>query len=99
MVVRHGKNLNSDAWKKGQLWKHTSNPAHPGSRFSTGNIETLLTGPRASGVNPREKVRLSSSFSSFLVLSGAHVGMGLDCLSSHVFNRSHPAFTDLMGSI
>ena len=30
---RHAKNLNSDAWRKLQLWKHTANPAHPFARW------------------------------------------------------------------
>ena len=30
--ARHGKNLNSDPWRKLQLWKHTANPAHPFAR-------------------------------------------------------------------
>ena len=28
-TCRHGKNLNSDAWKALQLWKHTANQEHP----------------------------------------------------------------------
>ena len=44
---RHSKNLNTDAWRKMQLWRHTSNGAHPFNRFSTGNIDTLLHTPKA----------------------------------------------------
>jgi hypothetical protein len=29
---RHGKNLNSDPWRKLQLWKATANPGHPFAR-------------------------------------------------------------------
>jgi hypothetical protein len=44
---RHSKNLNTDAWRKMQLWRHTSSGAHPFNRFSTGNINTLLHTPKA----------------------------------------------------
>ncbi|KAL4858339.1 Insulin-degrading enzyme-like 1 [Chlorella vulgaris] len=54
----HGKNLNSDPWRKLQLWKATANPAHPFSRFSTGSYDTLITQPKAVGVDPHERVRL-----------------------------------------
>lgn len=53
----HGKNTNSDSWKKLQLWKATSNPSHPASRFSTGNLDTLMTRPTAKGVSVHERVR------------------------------------------
>lgn len=52
------KNLNSDPWKKLQIWKSTANPAHPFSRFATGNLDTLITRPRAAGgAPPHERVR------------------------------------------
>lgn len=53
----HGKNLNSDAWRKLQLWKATASPAHPFSRFSTGNLDTLIHTPRAAGTNVHERVK------------------------------------------
>ena len=80
---RHGKNLNSDAWKALQLWKHTANQEHPfrcagdvcggglclasvlrflqghpvttRSHFSTGNLETLIHVPEASGLSVHER--------------------------------------------
>jgi hypothetical protein len=54
-ACRHGKNLNSDAWRKLQLWKATANPAHPFSRFATGNLETLITIPTGRGISVHER--------------------------------------------
>lgn len=45
-VCRHGKNINSDMWRQMQLWRGAGNPAHPFSRFHTGNHETLMTAPK-----------------------------------------------------
>ncbi|KAL6770545.1 hypothetical protein ACKKBF_B31700 [Auxenochlorella protothecoides x Auxenochlorella symbiontica] len=53
----HGKNLNSDAWKALQLWKHTANPDHPFSRFATGNLETLLDGPARKNVEVHTRLK------------------------------------------
>ncbi|KAL0019017.1 hypothetical protein WJX77_001203 [Trebouxia sp. C0004] len=53
----HGKNLNSDGWKALQLWRHTSNPAHPCHRFSTGNKETLLAHPKAKGIDSHLRMK------------------------------------------
>ena len=39
--AEHEKNLQSDEWRLWQLLKHVSNPAHPFSGFSTGNLQTL----------------------------------------------------------
>ena len=39
--AEHEKNLQSDEWRLWQLLKHVSNPTHPFSRFSTGNLRTL----------------------------------------------------------
>ncbi|KAG7668348.1 hypothetical protein Ndes2526B_g00937 [Nannochloris sp. 'desiccata'] len=53
----HGKNLNSDAWKKLQLWRSTANSTHPISRFSTGNIDTLINEPESKGLSPHQAVK------------------------------------------
>jgi insulysin len=53
----HGKNLNSDAWKKLQLWRSTTSPSHPMSRFSTGNLDTLVKIPESKGLSPHEAVK------------------------------------------
>jgi len=53
----HGKNLNSDAWKKLQLWRSTSSSTHPISRFSTGNIDTLIHEPESKGLSPHQAVK------------------------------------------
>ena len=39
--AEHEKNLQSDEWRLQQLLQHLSNPAHPFSRFPTGNLQTL----------------------------------------------------------
>ncbi|EFJ46374.1 hypothetical protein VOLCADRAFT_105585 [Volvox carteri f. nagariensis] len=52
----HGKNLQSDAWRKSQVSRATANPAHPWARFSSGNYDTLYTGPLAAGIDPRDAV-------------------------------------------
>ncbi|KAG2427393.1 hypothetical protein HYH02_014613 [Chlamydomonas schloesseri] len=52
----HGKNLNSDPWRKQQVNKSTANPEHPWSRFSTGTRHTLYEGPLAAGSDPRSAV-------------------------------------------
>jgi insulysin len=49
----HAKNLQSDIWRFYQLEKHLSAPAHPYSKFGTGNRETLWDGPRREGRDPR----------------------------------------------
>jgi insulysin len=53
----HGKNLNSDAWRKLQLWKHSANPESVFSRFATGTFDTLVAGPRNAGSDPHENVK------------------------------------------
>ncbi|KAI9781095.1 MAG: Insulinase (Peptidase M16) [Peltula sp. TS41687] len=47
------KNLQSDGWRLYQLSKSTSNPKHPYSHFSTGNLETLRDNPKERGVEVR----------------------------------------------
>jgi len=49
----NAKNLNADNWRAFQLLKSTSNPAHPMSKFGTGNHATLRDGPKAAGVDVR----------------------------------------------
>ena len=60
VLCRHGKNLNSDAWKAQQLWRHTCNPEHPCHRFSSGNKDTLLTDPKAQGIDTLARVSVPS---------------------------------------
>jgi insulysin len=49
------KNLQSDQWRLAQLSRTLSNPNHPFSKFSTGNLETLRDLPEQRGVKIREK--------------------------------------------
>lgn len=39
--AEHKKNLENDGWRLWQLLKHVSNPEHPFTKFSTGDLETL----------------------------------------------------------
>jgi len=53
----HRKNLNSDAWRGMQLWKHLANPNHPFHKFSTGSLETLQEEPRKQGINVHDAMK------------------------------------------
>lgn len=48
------KNLQNDLWRFYQLDKLTSNPDHPYSGFSTGNLHTLQEEPASRGLNVRD---------------------------------------------
>ncbi|KAK9462938.1 Metalloenzyme, LuxS/M16 peptidase-like protein [Lipomyces oligophaga] len=50
------KNLQSDLWRLYQLDKSLSNPDHPYSSFSTGNLETLDAIPSSKGIDVREEL-------------------------------------------
>lgn len=50
----HLKNLKSQAWRSNQLTASTVTSAHPFSKFSTGNMETLRTRPEAAGIDVRQ---------------------------------------------
>ncbi|XP_018580177.1 insulin-degrading enzyme [Anoplophora glabripennis] len=52
----HEKNIPSDVWRMDQLDKHISDPDHPYNTFGTGNKYTLVTLPKAKGINVREKL-------------------------------------------
>lgn len=49
------KNLQSDLWRLMQLNKSLSNPKHPYSHFSTGNLQTLKEEPEKRGLNVRNE--------------------------------------------
>ncbi|KAK6354672.1 Insulinase (Peptidase M16) [Orbilia brochopaga] len=51
----HKKNLQQDNYRSYQLGKFLSNPDHPYSKFTTGNLETLRDAPRARGVDVRDR--------------------------------------------
>jgi insulysin len=46
--------LFTDTWRISQLEKSTSDPQHPYSGFSVGNIESLRTTPKQRGINIRQ---------------------------------------------
>ncbi|KAJ8100603.1 Metalloenzyme, LuxS/M16 peptidase-like protein [Lipomyces tetrasporus] len=50
------KNLQSDTWRLYQLERSLSNPEHPYSNFSTGNMETLDVIPTSKGLDVREEL-------------------------------------------
>ncbi|KAK9368638.1 Metalloenzyme, LuxS/M16 peptidase-like protein [Lipomyces kononenkoae] len=50
------KNLQSDTWRLYQLERSLSNPEHPYSNFSTGNLETLDLSPVSKGLDVREEL-------------------------------------------
>eukprot|EP00892_Ulva_mutabilis_P012171 jgi/Ulvmu1/9326/UM050_0076.1 len=47
----HSKNLQSDVWRRQQLFHTAADPEHPFSRFFTGNMETLGTTPESQGID------------------------------------------------
>lgn len=49
-------NLQNDLWRLHQIERSLSNPAHPNSKFSTGNINTLETLPAAQKVDVRDRL-------------------------------------------
>ena len=49
------KNLQSDTWRLYQLSRSLSNPKHPFSHFSTGNLQTLKELPEKLGLNVRDE--------------------------------------------
>ncbi|ODV92635.1 hypothetical protein CANCADRAFT_56288 [Tortispora caseinolytica NRRL Y-17796] len=50
------KNLQSDMWRLHQLDCSLSNPEHPHSGFSTGNLQTLSFEPGSKGIDVREEL-------------------------------------------
>lgn len=50
------KNLQNDMWRLHQLDRSLSNPEHPVSKFSTGNLYTLETEPLSRNVDVRERL-------------------------------------------
>lgn len=50
------KNLQNDMWRLHQLDRSLSNPDHPVSKFSTGNLITLETEPLTRNVDVRERL-------------------------------------------
>lgn len=52
----HEKNLATDVWRIRQVNKFLSDPAHPYSKFGTGNEKTLHDDPKRLGINVREEL-------------------------------------------
>ena len=50
----HNKNLQVDMWRTFQLMKSIADPAHPFSKFGTGNKKTLAEDPAAEGIDTRD---------------------------------------------
>ncbi|KAJ2731894.1 metalloprotease [Coemansia sp. Cherry 401B] len=49
-------NLQTEGWRINELGHHLSNPSHPYSQFSIGNLETLQDAAKLLGVGLHEKV-------------------------------------------
>lgn len=47
----HSKNIQSDFWRREQLWHTIAEPGHPYARFFTGNMDTLGTTPESRGLD------------------------------------------------
>lgn len=52
----NAKNLNTDSWRIGQLYKTRNNQQHPIAKFGTGNTATLAQIPKEKGLNIREEL-------------------------------------------
>ncbi|KAI9295027.1 hypothetical protein K502DRAFT_235546 [Neoconidiobolus thromboides FSU 785] len=83
------KNLQNDGWRFMQLHKSFSKKDHPFSRFSTGNLDTLLEEPKSKGIDTREELlkfynKFYSSNIMKLVVSGKE---SLDKLTEWVIPR------------
>lgn len=61
----NAKNMQSDLFRNFQISKARANSNHPFSKFFTGNKETLIDGPKGTGVNLRnELIRFYNKFYS-----------------------------------
>lgn len=49
-------NLQNDDWRLSQIERTYSNPKHPKTKFSTGNIQTLDTIPTSKNIDVRERL-------------------------------------------
>jgi len=52
----NAKNLNTDSWRIGQLYKTRNNQLHPIAKFGTGNSATLSQIPKELGLDIREEL-------------------------------------------
>ena len=56
VAAEHQKNLRADGWRAYALTKHVASDASAFHRFSTGNKQTLESGPAAAGVDVRAEL-------------------------------------------
>jgi insulysin len=86
------KNLQQDAWRLYQLDKDTSHPGHAYTKFGTGNIETLKTGPESRGLNIRDVLLdFHSKYYSANVMKLVIIGKeSLDILESWAVSMFSP---------
>ena len=52
----NAKNLNTDSWRIGQLYKTRNNQQHPIAKFGTGNTATLSQIPKEKGLKIRDEL-------------------------------------------
>lgn len=87
----HSKNLQSDVWRRQQLWHTAADPAHPYSRFFTGNMDTLGTTPESKGIDVHAKLLefYSSEYSANrmkLCVLGRHSVDELETMARRMFS-------------
>lgn len=81
----NSKNLQSDAWRSYQLMKSMAKGEHPFSKFSTGNLETLLTGPSTCNLKTRDLLLTfyKTYYSANLMKVCIYGKESLDCLQEY----------------
>lgn len=98
----HSKNLQSDVWRRQQLWHTAADPSHPYSRFFTGNMDTLGTTPESKGIDVHAELlkfyaaQYSSNRMKLCVL-GRHTVQELEAMVLRMFcdvsNKGPPTAT------
>jgi insulysin len=85
----NSKNLNSDAWRSMQLWKHVAKPDHVFHKFGTGNIETLKHTPESNGIDTHEQMLkfYSAHYSANLMKLCCYSNQSLDELETMVASK------------
>jgi insulysin len=73
----NAKNNQSDGWRILQLLRSNGNPNHPFHKFSTGNLETLDTIPKAKGIDTRtELIKFHDTYYSANLMKLVILGKG-----------------------
>lgn len=88
----HEKNIPNDTWRIDQFDKSTSSADHDYNRFGTGTLDTLLTNPKANGINTRDAVmKFHQQWYSSNIMTLAMLGReSLDELEDLCIKYFHP---------